>query len=112
LYDDPKSYVNRHNKGNNKSKRDKLQKKTYFEKNYHKVNKVAQINSKSYATKGTGSTKETSFKPILGKLQKDIAVKKKGIEVLYIQMEYCEGENLKNYIKKKQFRDVQNLTED
>ncbi len=41
--------MNRNNKGQKKSKRDKQMKKSYFEKNYHKVNKVAQVNAKSYA---------------------------------------------------------------
>lgn len=49
LYANPRSYVNRNNKGQKKSKRDKQMKKSYFEKNYHKVNKVAQVNAKSYA---------------------------------------------------------------
>jgi hypothetical protein len=42
-----------------------------------------------------------AFKPLLSNLHK---AKSNGIEVLYIQMEYCEGENLRNYIK--QFHDL------
>lgn len=80
LYADPKSYLNRHNKGNKKSKKDKLQKMSYFEKNYHKVNKIAQVNAKSYAAQGTknnaGSKQsQISYKPMLSQLQKDIQAK-------------------------------------
>jgi hypothetical protein len=41
IYEDPNSYLYRHHKGEKRSKKDKKQKNSYFEKNFHKVNKVA-----------------------------------------------------------------------
>lgn len=43
--------------------------------------------------------KNSTFKPLLSNLQRAMQAKQTGIEVLYIQMEYCEGANLRNYIK-------------
>lgn len=73
-------------KGNKKTKKDKYSKKSYFERKHFKVNKAKQINKKVVNVIIRNPVLPMSL------------YSKKSIKVLYIQMEFCEGRSLRNFI--------------
>ena len=89
-------------KGGKKSRRDKIQKKTFFDRKHHKVNKLHEVNAKVNQALLADKAKQQHAprKP---------PKKKERIEVLFIQMEYCQR-TLKDFLRERTGRRADALT--